>query len=889
MSIRSRLASAIKNLLRRDRVEDDLDEELRAFIDLSAEEKRSAGASSAAARRAALIELGGLEQVKEQVRDARAGFVIEQLRQDLSYALRMLRRNLGFTAIAVVTLALGIGATTAVFSVVDTVVFRPLPYDDAERLVKICGTGVRDRACDDDFSRPELETIRERSAVFEQVAADDGFGAVVVHPDGSRESVGVGLVSPNWLSALGVRLLAGRNFLPEEDQSGRDRVVILTHGFWQRRFNSDRNVLGATLVIDGGVHTIVGVLPPNVLRSYADVLKPLVISSYSDASLDLFARLKPGVTMAQARADVAAIGKQREQQTTVGNKGRRLDLEPLGNYYASVDAAARPGLLLMLGAVGLVLLIAFANVANLLFARANARRRESFVRSALGASRGRLLRQFLTENALLFVIGGVLGVVVARLSLDSLTALAISGGYLPARLTVAVDLRVLSIAMAVSLVAGVAFGLVPARQSSTVDLNVGLRDSTQTLTGGPRRERARRLLIVLELALSLVLLASFGLLVRSFEQVYAASRGFNPDSVLVTGSEGGRSFPDAVQFWRAVLARARAIPGVTSVAVTSRPPLHGARRQFFAIEGRPVPTPDDAPQAGDILISADYFQTMGIPVLKGRAFTEADHERSRPVVIISDSVARRYFRDQDPLGRQIRILERSPMTCCSAPAPVEGVWREIVGIAGDVRQANLDEEPAATVYRPYTQIVEHDMFLLLRAASAAQAARIAVDLRSRLSAADPFREWWDVRAMSQVIHDSDSIRLRRFVLILLGGFAGLALILAAVGMYGVASGAVAERTKEIGVRIALGATRSLILRQLLGEMLVLTAAGVALGSAGTLALTRLIRAMLFGVGAADPATYSGVAIVLGGVVVLATYLPARRAVRIDPIAALRDE
>ncbi len=889
MSMTSRLASFIRNLLRRDRVEKDLDEELRAYIDLSAEEKRSAGVSSEEARRAALIELGGLEQVKEQVRDARSGFVIEQLRQDLFYAVRMLRRNVGFAAIAVITLALGIGATTAVFSVVDTVVFRPLPYEQPDRLVKICGTGPRDRACDDDFSRPELEAIRDRSAVFEEVAADDGFGAVVVHPDGSRESVGVGLVSQNWLSTLGVRLLAGRNFFPEEGQSGRDRVVILTHGFWRRRFNSDRNVLGTALVIDGTVHTVIGVLPPNVLRSYADILKPLVITGYSDTSLDVFARLRPGVTVAQARADVTTIGKQFEQQSPRGNNGRRFDLEPLGKYYASVEAKATPGLVLMLGAVGLVLLIACGNVANLLLARANARRRESFVRSALGASRGRLLRQFLTESALLFVLGGVLGVLVARLSLDSLTALAISGGYLPERMAVAVDLRVLSVALAVSLLAGLAFGLIPALQSSTVDLNVGLRDSTQTLTGGPRRVRARRLLIVLELALSLVLLAGFGLLVRSFERVYAASLGFNPESVLVTGSDGGRSFPEAVEFWRSTLARARAIPGVASVAVTSRPPLHGARRQYLALEGRPVASVADAPQAGDILISADYFRTMGIPILKGRAFTEADNERSRPVVIISESVARWQFRDQDPIGRHIRMLERSPMTCCSAPAPVEGVWREIVGVAGDVRQANLDEEPASTVYRPYTQIVEHDMFLLLRAGSAAHAARIAVDLRSQLAGVDPTRDWWDVRAMSQVIHDSESLRLRRFVLILLGGFAGIALILAAIGIYGVASGAVAERTKEIGVRIALGATRPLIFRQLVGEMMVLAAAGAALGSAGALTLTRLIRAMLFGIGAADPATYVVVAILLWGVVLLATYLPARRAMRIDPIAALRDD
>jgi putative ABC transport system permease protein len=543
----------------------------------------------------------------------------------------------------------------------------------------------------------------------------------------------------------------------------------------------------------------------------------------------------------------------------------------------------------MLGAVGLVLLIACANVANLLLARAGGRRRECVIRSALGASRGRLVRQLLIESMLLFVLGGALGVLVARFSVDSLTALAVSGGYVPERMAVAADLRVLGVALLMSLVTGLAFGLAPALQASKVDLNAGLRDSTHMVSSGMRRGRARRLLIVSELALSLVLLVGFGLLIQSFHRVYVTSGGFDPENVLVTESDGGRSFPEAMAFWRAALERARGLPGVTSAALTSRPPVHGARRQHFIIEGRPVVSPDETAQAGDILVSAEYFQTLRIPLLKGRGFTGMDNESSRPVVIISQSLARRYFRDENPVGSHVSLLEHSPMTCCSAPASVESVWREVVGVVGDVRQANPDEEPALTLYRPYTQIVEHDMYLVLRARSGADASRIGTELRSRLIGMNPNKEWSEARTMSQVIHDSESIRLRRFALILFGSFASIALILAAVGVYGVTSSAVAERTREIGIRIALGATRPLVFGHVVGEMMAVAAAGMAVGAAGAIALTRLIRTMLFDVSTTDGATYLGVTVLLGGVVLVASCVPARRAMQVDPVTALRHE
>jgi putative ABC transport system permease protein len=447
-------------------------------------------------------------------------------------------------------------------------------------------------------------------------------------------------------------------------------------------------------------------------------------------------------------------------------------------------------------------------------------------------------------------------------------------------MAVTVDLRVMAVSLLVSLLTGLGFGLIPALQASAVSPLAGR---------ARRRGRMTRRLIVIELAMAVVLLAGFLLLFRSVERLYAISAGFDPGRVLITGSDAGRSFPEAMSFWRAALARAREVPGVVSVAVTSRPPLHGARRQHFLVEGQPSAAPEAAPEAGDILISEDYFRTLGIAIVKGRGFDRTDNEASRPVAVISETLARRYFPDRSPIGSRVRVLERAPMTCCTAPGPVDGVWREVVGVVADVRQANLDEPPAATLYRPYSQIVEHDMFLVARSGSAAQSGRIANELQSRLDALDATREWWPVRGMSRVIRDSESIRLRRFVLILLGGFATVALLLAAIGVYGVASGAIAERTHEIGVRIALGATSPAIFRELVGEMMALAAAGLALGCAGTVALVRLIRAMLFGVGAADPATFAGVTLVLAGVVFVAASLPARRATRVDPLTALRHE
>ncbi len=887
MSVASRVSSFLRNILRRRRVEQDLDDEVKAYLDMVIDDKRASGLGDAEARRSALVELQGLEQVKERVREVRAGTLADQIWRDLTYGVRILLKHRGFTAAAVATLALGIGANTAIFSIVDTIVFRPLPYTDPGRLVKIWGaTSSSQRA---DVSWPDFADVQTQSRAFERLAADDGMGFDVVY-NGSRASVLGAMVTTEWLATLGVQPLLGRGFLPEEAQPGRDGVVILTHSYWRRAFASDPSIIGQVMTIDRQPCTIVGVLPPNVLRYSSDFLKPLVLAHYpterGHRDLDVFARLRPNVTLAQAQAEVDTIAARLELEHPETNKGRRLTVVPLDKSYVMLDPKATYGLELMFGAVAFVLLIACVNVVNLLLARGVMRARECVVRTALGASRGRLIRQLLVENLLLFFAGGLLGILVARWSADWLHALAVASGYVPKEMVIAVDGRVFGFSLLVSVVAGTVFGLAPALQASRVDVSAGLRESAPTFQGGHRRTRVRHMLIVSELVLSLVLLVGFGLLIRSFLRVQANATALAANTVLETSAEGGRSFGPAVNFWRTAVESVRTIPGVTHAAVTSRPPVHGARQRRIDVASRAPASADD--EVGDILVSADYFRSLGISLVAGRFFTEGDTAATVPVAIVSETLARRYFPHESPLGRRLRVDEDDSMTCCSAAGTVKGVWREIVGVVRDVRQANLDEDPAATLYRPYSQIVEHDMYLMVRIDSASAAGRIAKDVRARLTVAAPGTEWADVLPLQQIIDGSESIRLRRFVLILLGSFAALAVVLAAVGLYGVMAYFVEERRREIGIRVALGASQQVVLRDVLTEALRLALIALAVGVPAAQLLTKSIAAMLFGVNGTDVVTHVAVWTLLVAISLLASYLPARRAARVDPIVALRE-
>ena len=814
--------------------------------------------------------------------------MLEDLARDVIYGVRVARRNRGFTIAAVLTLAVGIGATTVTFTVADAIVFRPLPYAEPERLVKVWGRSSPHPT--DNMALVDFTGVKELTAFFEHVAADDGTSFRVDEGEAVHHANGA-LVTSEWLSTLGVRPALGRGFLPEEFQPARDDVVILTHVYWQRRFAANPGVIGRTVRIDGRACVIVGVLPPNVLRYGADFLLPLIVDTYPSSreyrNLDVVARLRPEATIASAQAAVDVLGRQLELASSSPNVNHQFSVAPLDKNYASIGPGATQSLMLMLGAVALVLLIACVNVANLLLARAAARERESVVRSALGASRGRLVRQLMVENLLLFLAGGGLGCMFAWWSVDVMTALGVSGGYVPERLLVSLDARVLAFAMLVTLLTAATFGLAPAIRGSAVSVNEGLKDSSQTERGGSRG-RTRRILIVAELALSVVLLVGCGLIVRSLLGLYGNVNGFVPDRLLETGSDAGREFTPARAKWRAALERARGIPGVESAALASRPPMRGGRLKSFSISGRAAADPSLEPRAGDILISPDYFRTMGIPVVRGREFTEFDTHTATPVVVISETLARQQYPNEDPIGRRIRLNERSPMECCVTAAPVDGIWREIVGVVGDIRQANLDEPPAATIYRPYGQIFEHDMFLMVRTRTARDTGAVAAALVPVLRGADPAMDWWPVQPMRQSIAESGSVRTRRFVVQLLAGFAALALALAAVGLYGVLAYLAIERRREIAVRMALGATPAIVLWQILGEAGRLLLLGLVVGAVLTRWLTKWIESLLFGVTATDLATHLVVFAVLGTVALLASYLPARRAARTDPMVALRE-
>ena len=891
MGTLQRLLGRLRARLRRDDFEARMDEEMRFHLEMQARENVAAGMTAAEARRAAALRFGGVAQIKEVAREARGWVLAGELRRDLALAVRALRRRPGFTAVVATILALGVGANTAIFSVVDAVVFRSLPYRDPGRLVKICGNGQGQPT--DDVSLPDLLDIAARGQSFEGVAGDDGSDLTIVHPDGRRDPVAAALVTADWLATLGVRPALGRGFLPEDFRPGAHRVMVVTDSYWRRGLASDPAVVGKTLAVDRGRVTVVGVLPANVLRYGADVLVPLDAAAYPPGrghrDLDAFARLRAGVTRQQAQAELDNIARRLAAEHPGTNARRRFSLVPLEKYYADLSPRASGGLLLMLGAVGLVLLIACANVASLLLARALTRHRECAIRAALGASRGRLVRQLLVEHLLLFLVGGLLGMALARAVVDALVSLAVAEGYVPERLAIAVDARVLVFGLLLSLVAGLSFGLAPAFQASRVNPGDGLRDGGQSATGGRRRGRARRLLVVSELALSLVLLVGGGLMIRSFLNLQSVPTGFAADNLLMAWSDGGRDFPAAMGFWRTVLTEARALPGVEQVALTSRPPVHDVRELHFEVEGQPpVPTAQERPRAGDVLVSADYFRVLHIPVVAGRPFSDGDRGGAPPVAIVSESLAHRFFSDGRAVGRRIRFSEPSTR-CCAEATPTEGVWREIVGVVGDVRQRSLDHGSALTVYRPHTQIVEHDMALMVRPLTAADAPRVAGALVPHLRAIGGGHPWSRVRSMSEVIGDSQSVRLRRFVLILLGGLAALALVLAAVGVYGVIAHAVADRTREIGIRLALGAPREAVRTEVLRDAMGLAAAGLAGGAAVALVLARFLEPLLFEVRPADAATYAVVAAVLGAAALAAGYLPARRAMRVDPMVALRHE
>ncbi len=798
--------------------------------------------------------------------------------QDAKYALRTLGKSPGFTVLAVITLALGIGFNTAVFSVVDAAVLRPLAYSRPEELVRIWDSNPGRGFDRFSASPPNFVDWRAQNTTLAGMAAFTGDDATLT-AEGEPLRLRGYAVSPALFPVLGVSPLYGRAFDAEDENPGREPAVLLSWSFWQRRFGGDTGVVGRTISLDGKSRTIRGVMPRGFRYPSrdADIWTPLVLDAKTLENrgahwLGVVARRKPGVSPAAAQADLSAIAARLAAAYPEKNAGWGVVLVPLQE---AIAGSARKPLLLLLGAVTFVLLIACVNVANLLFARGTSRRREIAIRGALGAGRVRLLRQMLTETLALALAGGAAGVALAVWGAETLVALA--GDSLPRSAEVGIDGRVLLYTLAVSLAAALAAGLWPALRATSPAARDALRASAGSAGYGPRAGAARQAMLVAEIALTLVLLVGAALLLRSMAAVLRVEPGIRPQGVLTAQLQLPRSrYPEPPQiaaFYRELTASLASLPGVAAVGTTNFLPVTG-RQYTLSVKflDHPVPAGDEASITYRV-VGGDFFAAAGVPVKRGRVFTPEDRPGSPLVMLVNETLARRYFPGEDPIGREIVIGDR-------VKAP-----RRVVGIVGNVLEEGLADPPLAELYVPAEQVPWDEMAILVR--TAGDPLRLAPAVRSRIRSLDPKLPVEEVQALSEVV--ARSLGQRRFTMLLLGTFAGLALLLAAIGIYGVVAFLAGQRVREVGIRIALGARRRDVLALFLGESARFAGAGLLAGLALAVAATRLLKTMLFGVAPTDPLSFAAVALVLTAVAMAASWIPARRAARIDPMAALRHE
>ncbi|MDQ5837637.1 MAG: ABC transporter permease, partial [Acidobacteriota bacterium] len=802
------------------------------------------------------------------------------LLQDVRYGLRAMSKSPGFTLVAVFTLALGIGANTAIFSVVSAVLLRPLPYPEAERLVYV---GQQYGGEFSGSGEPKFLFWREQSRSFEALACYSGYGGAGGNLAGGREAEYVGglRVSEDFFRALGVYPSMGRPFTHDEDTPGGPRVAILSDGLWRRSFGADRDLIGKTVQLNGQPLTVVGVMPPQFrFSSGADLFVPMRAQPRNnvDPNAEVVGRLKPGVSLQQAQAELKVIA----EKYRAAFPGQMMANESVGAepYQDLFTEGVAKYLWIFLGAVSLLLLIACANVANLQLSRATARQREIAVRMALGASGGRIVRQLLTEGLLLALAGGAAGLLIAAWGMEVLTAL-IPQGFLPRVAEVRLDWRVLVFALAASVLTGLLFGAAPAWQARRTDVNASLKKSAGR--GASARGRLRGALVVAEVALSLVLLVGAGLLVRTFTNLLAVAPGFDPRGVLTfqvnLGGEHYNTTEKSAAFFRDALGRISRLPGVEAAAVTNRLPLDW---QF----NMPVNFPDKPEQGQSLqvrMITPDYFRVMKIDVRQGRAFDDGDNPSGQPVIVVNEAFAQKFYAGQGALGQRLYVGRG-----------LDDPLRQVVGVVGDIKQQSLDRPAPPMVYVPVQQASDK-LLATMRTFNATNfVVRTTVEpsgltpaIKREIAAVDPALPLSHVATMEEVA--ARSVNSQRFQMLLLASFAALGLLLAAVGIYGVMSYAVAQGTHEIGIRMALGAQAGGVLRLVVGRGMTLALLGMGVGIAASLALTRLMKSLLFGVSTTDPLTFVLYSSILAAVALLACLVPARRATKVDPMVALRYE